>query len=596
MAFCVSVFSCKKIPEMTLDEINQYLASSENLIENNTIHKPWRGEKFESGKVGGVWNTSITADPKSFNLLVAERDNATAGVLSYLYDSLVDYNHVTKEWFGRLAEPRIEVDEKNDKMDVYFTLRDDIFWTFYDSDEKVKVTSDDVVFWYDEIVGDINFQSSGYNGQFLTMKDGSEAHIDIEKINDRTFVFHYPRIIAEPLLHSNMNFGPRFIYKKAKDLGGTDAVKAICSVDTDVKTLPSIGRNYLVEYSQSQRLVYKRNPYFWEKDINGVATSYPETMIVNIVSDNNTAFLLFREGKLESYSPRPEELTDVVKKAGDDYTVFNGGGSLGSSLWSFNQNPKNSTKPFYNWFCKKEFRQAMSCILNRERIIEQTFRGLAEPNYTFFPEANPYYNTNIQLQYKFNLTMASELLDKCGFFKKSDGFCYDNDGNKIEFDLTIVGNEGVFQDMATTMADEAEKVGVTIKIRTLDFQKIVELLTVSYDWQSLIIGLGVPVFPTQGSNVWPSDGNLHLWYPLQKTPATEWESRIDELYNEGSCTVDKKKAQKIWDEYQKIILEECPVIYLVRPESFFALRNRWDFTNMYFDNMRGATTEYLYLR
>ena len=70
---------------------------------------------------------------------------------------------------------------------------------------------------------------------------------------------------------------------------------------------------------------------------------------------------------------------------------------------------------------------------------------------------------------------------------------------------------------------------------------------------------------------------------------------IDYLYNEGNYTIDKNEAKKIWDEYQRILLEECPVIYLLRSRSFFAIRNRWNLTNVYFDNKSGAKTEYVWL-
>jgi len=106
----------------------------------------------------------------------------------------------------------------------------------------------------------------------------------------------------------------------------------------------------------------------------------------------------------------------------------------------------------------------------------------------------------------------------------------------------------------------------------------------------------VQFWPTQGSNVWPSSGNLHLWHPLQESPATHWEARIDYLYNEGSFTVDTERAWAIWNEFQEIILEYLPVIYLIRPRSFFAINNRWDFTNFFFDNINGAETSYLFLR
>jgi peptide/nickel transport system substrate-binding protein len=85
-----------------------------------------------------------------------------------------------------------------------------------------------------------------------------------------------------------------------------------------------------------------------------------------------------------------------------------------------------------------------------------------------------------------------------------------------------------------------------------------------------------------------------MWYPNQESPATEWEARIDYLYNEGCYTADDKKAKPIWDEYQSILLEELPVIHLFRSRSFLAANNRWDFTNLYFDNENGAKIDFIF--
>ena len=237
----------------------------------------------------------------------------------------------------------------------------------------------------------------------------------------------------------------------------------------------------------------------------------------------------------------------------------------------------------------------MSCILNRDRIANQTYRGLAQAKYDFFPEINPYYNPDITLQYRFDVQRAESLLQKAGFTKK-DGIYYDANGNKLEFDLTIPSSNTVQNDIAQIVVDEASKIGIKINIRQIDFQKIVEMLTATYDWQSVFIALGSNAFPSQGSNVWPSDGNLHLWYPLQEKPATDWEARVDYLYNEGCYTNDYDKAKVIWDEYQQIILEQCPLIYLMRSRSFFAIRNRWDLSNVYYDNKNGAKTAHIFLK
>jgi len=592
---CLMMTSCSKLPEMTLEEIELHSQNLNDQLIQKTISKPWKSGSYKAGTVGGIWYDTILSDPKTFNQLIADRDGTSAAILSMTLEYLLDYDKTERKWESKAASYIIETDEEKDILTIHYTIRDDYYWTWYGSEKKVPVTSDDFVFWYNEIEGDPTVGGGDYGSQWIVMKDGSEAHIDCIKIDDKHFDFVFPRIVADPLIATNMEACPSFIFKPAKEKNGPEGIKALFSVDKDPKELPSCGMWYITEYIPSQRLVFSRNPYYFEKDENGNSIPYPEQKVFQIVGDANTDYLLFKQGQTEVYSPAPEQVEDLVANQKEDYIVFNAEGSMGSSLWSFNQNPKNKDKPYYNWFTKKEFRQAMSCLFNRDRVALQTYRGLAQPKYSFFPEANPFYNPDITLKYKYNPAQAEKLLQSAGFIKK-DGSYYDDKGNKVEYDLLISGGSTTANDMAQIVADECGKIGITVNVRQIDFQKIVEMLTSTYDWQSLFIGLGSNLFPTQGANVWPSDGALHLWYPLQETPATDWEARVDYLYNEGTFTLDHDKAQLIWDEYQEIILEQCPVIYLMRSKSFFAIRNKWDISNVYYDNKNGLLIDHVYLK
>ena len=86
-------------------------------------------------------------------------------------------------------------------------------WSWYGKKETASVTSDDIVYWYNEIEGDEVFQSSGYGGQFLELENGEQGHIECVKVDDRKFDFVFPRIVAEPLLTTNCSIKPSFIYK-----------------------------------------------------------------------------------------------------------------------------------------------------------------------------------------------------------------------------------------------------------------------------------------------------------------------------------------------------------------------------------------------
>jgi len=591
------LFSCTKNEELSLEELNAINAEGLAEILAKTVSKPWRGEEFLPGKLGGTWNSVMNEDPKSFNHLIAEQDSTTSSVVGSMTDYLIDYDVINRNWKPRAASPEIIIDDKAGTLTVVYTLRNDIYWSYYNSTRKVKVTSDDVIFWYNEIQGDPDCQSSSYNGQFLTMPDGSEARITIHKIDDRRFAFHFPRIIADPLLTTNMDFGPRHIYQPAKEKGGAEMVRNVFSVAEDPVTIPSMGEWFLVEYTPGQRLVYKRNPDYWRKDTNRLSLPYIEENIVRIIPDENTKKLLFKDGKTETYSLRPEDLDDIVNKNDGSYTVFNAEGSLGAAFWTFNQNPVNKDKPVYEWFTQKEFRQAMSCLLNRDRINAQVYRGLAEPKLNFFPEPNPYYNSNIKLQYLYDTKRAQELLASIGIKKDFRGIMHDSKNRRIEFNLVIRSESTIYQDTASIIRDELSKMGIKVNIRIVDFQKQVEQLFSTFEWDSTLIGLsGSNVFPSQGSNVWPTTGNLHLWNPNQTTPATEWEARIDYLYNEGKFTIDSDKAQKIWDEFQSILLEQCAIIHLMRSRGFWAINNRWDLSNVYYDNRNGAETSFIFLR
>ncbi|TVQ35165.1 MAG: ABC transporter substrate-binding protein [Spirochaetaceae bacterium] len=588
------VVACGGREELTEDEALALRAQRRDEILQGTVERHG-GEEFAPGVVGGTWTASINNDPRTFNTLTA-RDGDSGTVISGLFDYLADYDAYKREWKPNLASFEIEADEARDEMRVVFTLREDLYWTTPGQarEEGVKVTSDDVIFWYNEINGDPELQQPGYAQQFIEMPDGSRGRIRIERIDDRRFAFVYPRVVAEPVLSSNMIFGPRYVYEPAKQEGGVEAVLNLFSVDTDVRTIPSIGQYHIVEYNPGVRVVLNRNPNYWKTDDEGTTLPYIERLIFRVVPDRNTEYLLFRDGSKDSYTPRPEDLEELITARDRDYTVYDGGQALGSSFITFNQNPRNMNPVVYSWFIQTEFRQAMSSLLNRDRIAAQVYRGLAKPAEHFFATANPMFDPDIRLQYTFNPERAVELLASIAITRGPDGLMYDADGNHIEFTMNVGVENEIWVDIMNIFADELSEVGITARIRPIDFQNLVERLTSTYDWEVVGVALGVNYWPSSGSNVWQSSGNFHLWHPLQESPATEWETRVDYLYNEGRFTIDPERRKEIYDEYQRILLSELPVMYIVHPLSFLAVRDRWD--NVYYDTLGGFQLEYVFLK
>ncbi len=586
--------ACGGGEEIHEDDIATGLIDSRETILERTVHRPGGEEPFRVGTVGGTWTSSINNDPRTFNTLTA-RDADTRAVIDPLFDFLADYDPYKREFTPALATFEVHADEETDSLRVVYTLRDELYWTTPNSspDTWVEVTSDDVVYWYNEINGDRSLQLPGYAGQFIEMPDGTAARIEVERIDDRSFAFIYPRIVANPILSTNMQFGPRHIFQPAKEAGGAEGVLDLFSVDTPVREIPSVGQYHLIEYDPGVRVVLQRNPNYWKTDEAGTSLPYIERIEYRIVPDKNSEFLMFRDGSRDSYSTRPEDLDTLLRQPNPDYTVFNGGATLGSAFFTFNQNPNTLDPLKYSWFSQTAFRQAMSSMLNRERIVRQVYRGLAEPAHHFFARVNPMFDEDIRLEYTFNPDRALELLASIGMRRDADGTMRDADGNAIDFTINLGAENNIGIDIAQIFADELSEIGIRARVRPIDFQRVVEMLTNTYDWEVVTVSLGTNYWPSSGSNVWQSSGNFHLWHPLQDSPATEWEARIDYLYNEGRFTLDQEEAKEIYDEFQRILLSELPVIYIVHPWAFLAIRDRWQ--NVRYDTLGGLKSERLFL-
>jgi peptide/nickel transport system substrate-binding protein len=589
----VAITGCGGEEEISRDDAAVQRTERRSGLLDQTVSRPGPPD-YRIGEVGGEYVSAINNDPKTFNTLTA-RDADTRTIVDTLTGYLAEYDPYEREFIPALATFEIEADEDADILRVYYTLREDLYWTTPNSDPEswVPVTADDIVYWYDEIDGDAELQLPGYPGQFVDMPDGGQARTTVEKVDDRTVVFTFPRIVSNPILQSNTEVWPKHIFEPAKRQNGVEGVLNILAVDTDVTTIPSVGAFHIVEYNPGVRVVLQRNPNYWKTDDAGTVLPYIERLIYRIVPDDNTEYLLFREGRKDSHSVKPEQLDELVNAEPRDYTVFNGGEALGSSFFTFNQNPANIDPVKHSWFIQTEFRQAMSSLLNRPRIVDQVYRGLAAPAHHFAATANMYFDPDIRLEFTYNPDRAVELLESIGITRDSDGLMYDDQGNHIEFDIIMGAESQIGIDMANIFADELADIGITANVRPIDFQNLVERIMNTYDWDVATLALGANYWPSGGSNVWQSSGNFHIWNPLQPEPATEWEARIDRLYNSVRFTIDEGEARALYGEFQRILLTELPLMYTVHPFSFVAIRDKWQ--NVFYDTLGGTELEYFFL-
>ncbi len=120
-----------------------------------------------------------------------------------------------------------------------------------------------------------------------------------------------------------------------------------------------------------------------------------------------------------------------------------------------------------------------------------------------------------------------------------------------------------------------EQIGIKVHFTQLEFNNLVTKLDSTFDWEAIVLGLTGGIEPHFGKNVWESSGHLHLWFPKQKKPATPWEVRIDEIFNKAVQELDPARRKELYNEWQRIVSEQLPLIYTALPANIFAVRNRF---------------------
>ncbi|MDO8304098.1 MAG: ABC transporter substrate-binding protein, partial [Sedimentisphaerales bacterium] len=156
-----------------------------------------------------------------------------------------------------------------------------------------------------------------------------------------------------------------------------------------------------------------------------------------------------------------------------------------------------------------------------------------------------------------------------------NGIREDKDGHSVEFTLNTNAGVTEREQIAAIIRADLEKIGLKVNFLTIEFNSLVGKLTATFDWDAIMIGLTGGVEPHFGKNVWHSTGGLHMWFPGQKTPATEWEKRIDEIFDTAVQELDENKRKILYDEYQRIVADQVPVIYTVLNNRLSAVRNKF---------------------
>ena len=543
----------------------------------------YRQSQVEEGIFGGeLVASTIGEGPKTFNPFNT-KDNISSQMSEIMYDGLVTTHPVTGEVIPKLAK---SYSIKGN--DYIVNLRHGIKWS-----DGVPITADDVVFTWQNIIFDGFGNTSTRDSMVIEGKLPT-----VSKIDDYTVKFTTPKPFAPFLRMLATPIAPKHIFEPAVKKGKA-YFETFLSTNSKPDEFVISGPFKLKEYVPAQRVVFERNPDYYVINREGEKLPYLNKLVYLIVGDLNNEVLKFEGGELDVIGLQGGNVARFKEREKySDYKVYNLGPTTGTLYLSMNLNNRKDDKgKFYvepkkqKWFGDLNFRRAVDYALDRKNIVFNIANGLGAPLFTAEPLNSIFLNENLK-PYDKDINKSRELLRMSGFYWDKKGKLFDKNSNRVEFNLYTNAGNTEREAIGVMVKQDLEELGMKVNLKPIEFNSLVNKLVSTPDWDMVIMGLtGSPLEPNGGKNVWLSNGTLHLFNQRMEkdynSEKLDFEKQLDYLMEQGALQIKFKDRKKYYDEYQKIVYEQKPFIYIYSPIIISAIRNK--FGNIYPSELGGLT-------
>ncbi len=217
-----------------------------------------------------------------------------------------------------------------------------------------------------------------------------------------------------------------------------------------------------------------------------------------------------------------------------------------------NHFPINNKRPI---FADKGVRRAMMHAINRQRLIDDIFKGTAAIATSHLsPAFKTYYEPNV-VRYPFDPAKAKALLDEAGWKPGPDGV-RQKGGTKLSFTCTTITGDQARRPEAEVAQQDLRAVGIEMKLAEAPVATITDKMRKGEMDASLFNW-------TYGGSLGDPDPSV----TLRSNGGNNWSHyanpKVDSLIDAGLREPDPKKRRPIYSEIQKIVADDAPFLYLM---------------------------------
>lgn len=479
-------------------------------------------------KRGGVLKTSLVADPPGWGLFQAA--STTVQMSSHAYDKLTDVaTGPGKDGYNVELVPQIAtaLPETPDSQTYVFKIRQGVKFQNVAPVNGRPMTAEDV------------------KQSINTLRENKQWAPDFGVVSEVTTPDAQTVIVKTktpnaPLMNlSSGHYGWRIHPKEIVD-----------NKDHE-KTAIGTGPYIRSEWAQGSKIVFKKNPDYWNKDVGLV-----DEMQVLVVPDQAGMAAAFRTKQIDilTVSLGAALTQDLRKQVGKDAVEQQ---ALGSSAWiAF-----NTTKPPFNDI---RVRHAVGLLYNRAAEIASVHLGEADAAGTAllpYPEAlKPKDMPDMAAMLKYDVAEAKKLLAAAGF---ANGF-------KTEIHITpqYFTNSG-YQDSMERMVGDLKQGGIDATAKSTEYGVwIASVYRPPFNFDGILWGPGR----------YYADADPYVSYWLHPKGIAN-QSRVNDpamtaLVEKQATQVNPKERWETLKEIQKLEAKNAWYIWRVTPKSSIFVANK----------------------
>jgi peptide/nickel transport system substrate-binding protein len=487
--------------------------------QNNTPpdQRPAYGDMIVHGGIGDASNL----------IPLLASDKPSHDIASLVYNGLVKYDkniHI----IGDLAE---SWDISENSLMITFHLRKNVKWH-----DGHPFTAQDVLYTYKVTIDPKT--PTAYSGDFLKVKKA-------EVLDDYTFRVSYNKPFAPALISWGAAILPKHL------LAGKDITRSPLT-----RHPVGTGPYKFKEWVAGQKIILTSNHDYYE------GRPYVDRHMTRIIPDMATRFLELRSRGIDISGLSPLQYTRQTE--GNLFeNNFNKYKHMAFAYTYLGYNLKNPL------FADKRVRQAISYAINKEEIISGVLLGLGKPVSGPFKPGTWVYNGNVKI-YNFNPQKAKELLREAGWKDVNGDGILEKSGKSFVFELVLGQGNETRQKCAEIIQRQLAEVGITVKIRILEWAAFINDFINKRRFEAVILGWTIPPDP-DAYDVWHSTKTA----PEELNFISYRNTEVDKLLERGRSIFDQKERKKCYDRFQEIIAEDQPYTFLFVPDELVIINKRF---------------------